>query len=232
MIKSPRVDRRTTLKWVFAGVGLTPVLASCAKPAEAPTKQLLLGMPKAISGTPYGADPNMMDPSRTWDLTMTEAQLGLVSVLTDIVLPEADDLPAGTTLEIPAFINEWVSSPYEKTQDDRVRMFDLFEWLESEARSVGANSFVSLGADLQRRQLDRIAWKDRIEAGLEAYSEAFDTFRNLAVSAYFATDVGSKWVGYIGNQPSMGDYEGPTKEALSHLEARLAPLGLELPKGL
>ena len=232
MIKSPKVDRRTTLKWVIAGVGLTPVLASCGEPAEAPSKQLLLGIPKSISGTPYGADPDMMDPKRTWELSMTEAQLVLVSALTDTVLPEAEDLPSGSAVEIPAFINEWVSSPYEKTQEDRERLFELFEWLEGQARSSGEASFAKLEADQQNALLDRIAWKGRIETGLEGYASAFDRFRNLAVSAYFASDVGAKWVGYIGNQPAMGDYEGPTQEALNHLKASLVPLGLKLPEGL
>lgn len=228
----PKTDRRTTLKWMLAGLGTAPLVAACGG-ADGPSSSVaLLGQPGPISGAPYGADPNMLDPHVTWSRTMTAAQLNLVSALCDVVMPAADDIPAASELGVPDFIDEWVSSPYQQTQDDRAACFDLFEWLEAEARAGGAASFAAAAIEAQTALLDRIAWSQNVEPGLDPQAEAFGRFRTLAVSAYFASEQGAAWLGYIGNQPAMGDYAGPSPEALQHLEQALASLDLEMPDGL
>ena len=80
--------------------------------------------------------------------------------------------------------------------------------------------------------IDRIAWRDRIENGLEEHAKAFGRFRYLSASAYFASEEGAYWLGYRGNEPITGDYPGPSDEALTHLKNALEPLGLSLPKDL
>lgn len=228
----PKTDRRTTLKWMLAGIGTAPLVAACGGADGPSANATLLGDPAPISGTPYGADPDLLDPRVTWTRTMTSAQLSLVAALCDVVMPAADDRPAASALGVPDFVDEWVSSPYEQTQDDRAACFELFEWLEAEARARGAASFADADPDLHTALLDRIAWRDSVESGLEAKADGFARFRALAVSAYFASEQGSAWLGYIGNQPAMGDYAGPTQEALDHLDAALASLNLTRPEGL
>lgn len=231
-LKLPETDRRTTLKWLLAGLGVTPALASCSPSPDATEPDLLLGVPRPISGTPYGADPDLMNPVAPWELTMTPAQKELVSALVDLVVPAMDNAPSGSALGLTDFIDEWVSSPYEMTQADRGTLFALFEWLEREVRGAGHAAFARAPETAQTAALDQIAWSDRVVEGAEPHAAAFDRFRNLTVSAYFASEPGSAWLGYIGNQPSMGDYAGPTPEALDHLQAALDDLGLDMPKGL
>ncbi|MEL7542081.1 MAG: gluconate 2-dehydrogenase subunit 3 family protein, partial [Pseudomonadota bacterium] len=114
---SPKMDRRTTLKWLLVSVGATPLIAACgqSEPAPAETTEPLLGTPETISGTRYGADPDMLDPQVTWERTMTRQQLQLVAALCDVVMPASDALPAASMLGVPDFVDEWVSSPYEMT---------------------------------------------------------------------------------------------------------------------
>lgn len=230
----PKVDRRTTLKWLLLGVGVTPAIAACGQgaPADPAALEPLLGTPRPITGTPYGVDPDMLDPQVTWERTMTGPQLQLVAALCDVVLPASDELPSGSALGVPDFVDEWVSSPYEMTQGARTGCFALFEWLEGEARGLGAASFAAASLEQQKSLLDRIAWSDRVEPGLQDQASAFDTFRNLSVSAYFSSAEGSEWLGYIGNRPATGDYAGPTEAALDHLASALEPLGLSIPEGL
>ncbi len=231
-LELPETDRRTTLKWLLAGLGATPALAACSPSQTSTGPDLLLGVPKPISGTQYGADPDLMNPVTPWDLTMTPAQKDLVSALVDLVVPSMDNAPSGSALGLQDFVDEWVSSPYEQTQADREKLFALFEWLERDVRSAGGASFASAPEAQQTSALDQIAWSDRVADGLEPHAAAFDRFRNLVVSAYFASEPGSAWLGYIGNQPSMGDYAGPTAEALEHLQSALNDLGLDMPEGL
>lgn len=228
----PKTDRRTTLKWMLAGLGTAPLVAACGG-ADGPTSSaVLLGKPAPINGTPYGADPDLLAPSISWSRTMTPAQLSLVAALSDVMMPAADDIPAASALGVPDFVDEWVSSPYEQTQGDRAACFALFEWLEGQARAIGAASFAEASLETQTSLLDRIAWSRSIEPGLEDVADGFARFRTIAVSAYFASEQGSAWLGYIGNQPSMGDYSGPSQEAIDHLERALESLNLALPDGL
>ncbi|MEM7458865.1 MAG: gluconate 2-dehydrogenase subunit 3 family protein [Pseudomonadota bacterium] len=231
---SPKMDRRTTLKWLLVSVGATPVIAACgqSEPVPAETTEPLLGTPAPLTGTPYGADPDMLDPQVTWERTMTRQQLQLVAALCDVVMPASDALPAASTLGVPDFVDEWVSSPYEMTQGSRTECFGLFEWLEGEARDLGAVSFAAATTDQQKSLLDRFAWNENVEAGLENQASAFASFRTISVSAYLSSAEGSEWLGYQGNRPATGDYAGPTQEALDHLAAALEPLGLSIPEGL
>ena len=234
---SPKMDRRTTLKWLLVSVGATPVIAACGQSESVPVatterSELLLGTPAPISGTPYGADPDLLDPQVTWERTMTRSQLQLVAALCDVVMPASEGLPAASTLGVPDFVDEWVSSPYEMTQGSRTACFDLFEWLEGEARDLGAASIATARLDQQKILLDRIAWSQSVEPGLETQASAFDSFRTISVSAYLSSAEGSAWLGYEGNRPATGDYAGPTQAALEHLAAALEPLGLSIPEGL
>jgi len=229
---SPKIARRTTLKWMLAGIGSAPLVAACGGADGPASNTPLLGTPRPISGSRYGTDPDLLDPQILWQRTMTTAQLALAAALCDVIIPAGDNVPAASELGVPEFIDEWVSSPYDLTQDDRTACFKLFEWLETEAQNAGASSFSVATIDTQTTLLDRIAWRDRVEDGLDDQADGFARFRKLALSAYFASEPGSQWLGYIGNRPAMGDYAGPTREALDHLEQALIPLGLSIPEDL
>ena len=235
----PIIDRRTTLKWMLS-TGASMSMVGLVSPSQADEEGTIeathgivksyFGQPKPISGRPYGNDPSMMKPEVTWDLTMSKKQLQLVAALSDTILPADDELPSGSELGVPDFINEWMSSPYDKTLHDRAKCFQLFGWLEAQALQRFNQPFADL-ENIQREQiLDDIAYKKNVTKGMSAEASAFARFRFLAVSAYFASPVGAKWLGYIGNIPISGPYPGPSEEALAHLSDILKKRGLTMPK--
>lgn len=224
--------RRMTLKWLAVGLGTAPLLTGCCNIIDPLPKSQLLGVPKPVTGVPYGTDPDLIDPLAPWELTMTKPQLELAATLCDFLVPAMDMAPSGRELGLHLFVDEWVSSPYAHTQKDREPLFALLEWFEREARDAGSTSFASATASLQEELMDRIAWRGRIDRCLSEMAEAFDQFRKLAVSAYFASEQGGRWLGYRGNEPSGGDYEGPSAEAQDHLQTALKKLDLAMPEGL
>jgi hypothetical protein len=215
-----------------ASIGAASVATACGRSLSDTEKTYLLEPAKDISGMGYGVDPDMTEPKITWDLTLSAEQLALAAALADIILPKTDELPAASEVGVPEFINEWVSSPYPMTQKGRRACLDLFEWLEGESLARFETSFASIQDTQKTQLLDLIAWKDKVETGLEDKAANFGIFRSLAVSSYFASEEGSYWLGYRGNQPLTGDYPGPTDEALDHLKAQLTPLGLKMPSTL
>ena len=47
------------------------------------------------------------------------------------------------------------------------------------------------------------------------------------LGAFYSLPEGMADIGYLGNNPILGRYPGPTKEALVDLNARLTKLGLK-----
>jgi len=228
----PTVDRRTTLKWL-ASTMLATAAARAQVPggagADAEIESALLGTPGPVTGPGYGTDPDLLNPTVPWERTMTPRQLRVAAALCDMIIPADQISPAATAVGVHEFIDEWVSAPYPNQQRDREMIFAGLEWLERTSRENFAAGFAE-AADGQRAEiLDRIAFADRVEAGLEDRAAFFHQYRNLTLSAFYATEEGSADIGYIGNVPIEGEYPGPTPEALAHLEQALAGLGLTMP---
>ena len=226
------VDRRTTLKWLAS-----TMVASATARAQVPGGAVVdtepgfpaLGTPGPVTGPGYGSDPDLLNPAVPWERTMTPRQLRVAAALCDMIMPADDISPAATAVGVHAFIDEWVSAPYPDQQRDRETIFDGLEWLERTSREHFAAGFADVGDDRRVEILNRVAFVDRVEAGLEDKAAFFSQYRSLTLSAFYATEEGSADLGYIGNVPIAGEYPGPTPEALAHLERVLTRLGLQMP---
>lgn len=221
----PEIDRRATLRW-FAAVMAAAPLAACGESGST----FSWTPPTPLEGPGYGVDPDLLEPSVPWPLTLTRAELAATTALVDLILPADGTASAASAVGVPAFIDEWVSAPYPRQQSDRGLIVPGLAWLDSEsaARNNGA-VFASAGANAQKAILDDIAWRDRVKPGLEKAAEFFGRMRSLTMGAYFTSADGWEYLGYLGNTPANGDYAGPTPEALAHLQGVLASMGLEMP---
>lgn len=215
------IDRRTTLRWFAAALAAGP-LAGCGDSDGA------WRAPRPITGAGYGTDPDLMDPSVPWPLTLTDAELATVAALADLILPADGDAPAASAMGVPAFINEWVSAPYEAQQNDRALIVPGLAWIDRESRSRNGRLFVQATDEAKRAILDDIAFRDRVKPGLERAAEFFGRMRALMLGAYYTTPEGWAEIGYLGNQPTAGPYPGPTPEAMAHLRAAASRLGLTI----
>lgn len=181
-----------------------------------------------ITATGYGKDPNLiLPPESPWPLTLTQAQLSLVAVLSDILVPREGSVPSASEVHVPAVVDEWVSAPYERQQQDRLTILSALAWIDDEAQMRFDKTFVVLTNIQKKAIMDDIAY-DTAEtpAQFKRIASAFSRFRALVLAAFFCTPEGTKDIGYIGNVPIGGDYPGPTQEAYAHLDKVLADLGL------
>lgn len=227
------MSRRESLKWLglLAAGSAVSLSAGC-------TKALDGSMSKAghwpdidiapVTGKGYGTDPNMvLPPESPWPLTLTNAQLTLVAVLADYIVPQEGNNPSASQVQVPSVINEWVSAPYNGQQKDRVAILHGLAWIDDEAALRFKTNFVQLNSEQQTAILNDIAYvSEDIPAQFQRISDAFLRFKNLVLGAYFCTPQGCKDIGYLGNVPIAGDYPGPSDEAKAHLEHVLAELGL------
>jgi hypothetical protein len=235
------MTRRDSLKLLAALAASTmlPLLSGCEKPASTtaaagPAAAATTGehWPELkltpIGGQGYGKDPNLiLPPQSPWALTMTAAQLTLLAIVADILIPRDGQVPAASEVNIPAVVDEWISAPYERQQQDRPIILAALAWLDDEATMRYQAIFAKLTAAQRLSIIDDIAYDNaQTKPQFKRIAKAFSHLRGLVVAAFFCTPEGIKDIGYVGNVPIAGDYPGPTAEAYAHLDKVLAELGL------
>jgi len=235
---SGEISRRVTLAWVAAAS-----LAGCETREQArqidpppvadapPVADTAPDLWKEVALEPvtapgYGHDPHLTSPSVPWPLTLDADQRASLRLAADLILPAEAHSPSGGSLQVDAFIDEWVSAPYPDQQRDRVLVVSGLVWLDAESKHRFGADFRQI-TDAQRRTIfDSIAFRDKVAPGLERPARFFARLRGLMLAGYYSAPEGVADLGYMGNAPYEGDYPGPTPEAKAHLNASLTRLGL------
>jgi hypothetical protein len=231
-------SRRVTLAWIGAASTSAFATTGCetaesarqvgAPPAAtAPPDLWKEATPPPIQGPGYGTDPTLTAPVVNWPLTLDAHQRETLRLAADLILPADAHSPSGGTLHIDAFIDEWISAPYPLQQQDRIFILSGLAWLDAESQSRFGVDFTQ-AVDAQRRILfDTIAFRSKVESGHERPARFFARLRGLMLAGFYSLPEGIADIGYLGNTPSLGDYPGPTDEAMANLNASLTKLGLK-----
>ncbi|WP_262690188.1 gluconate 2-dehydrogenase subunit 3 family protein [Kordiimonas aestuarii] len=207
-VYTSRIDRRTALKWLSAAAATTLAAPKMVRAAT---------YVKTPQG--YGTDPDMLNPTSPWDRIMTDRQLQTTAAMTDVILPEEAPYPSPSQIGVPDFINEWVSSPYEQTKDDKKTILAGLDWIDGEAKTRFGHGYADCAESEQTGLMATIAETDN------AQHDFFTRFRKLTLGGYYTTPAGFKDIGYIGNVP-LERYPGPTDEMKATLDARLQAIGI------
>jgi len=223
------ISRRVTLAWVAAATA-SPWAVAGLEPADAQPQQL--GLWREVEITPvavpgYGQDPNLLKPAVPWPLTLTQDQRAQLRIIADLILPADAHSPSAGSMPIDAFIDEWVSAPYQQQQRDRVIILSGLVWLDAESSARFGRIFAQASDGERRAIFDTIAYRARVQPGYERPAFFFARLRGLVMGGFYSLPEGMKDIGYIGNAPMTGAYPGPTPEALAHLKAALEKLNID-----
>ncbi|MEO8018617.1 MAG: gluconate 2-dehydrogenase subunit 3 family protein [Pseudomonadota bacterium] len=204
------MDRRTTLKWMFAAAATVPGLDALA---DTPGPQA-----RDVAGTQagYGTDPALMKEWHAggpWPLTLGAPARLTTAALCDLIIPADEVSPSASAVGVVDFIDEWISAPYPQQRADRTIILPGLTWIEAEAQARFGNSF----AALESVQREAIA-NDVCSVGKAAPQSAtaarfFAKFRDLTAGGFYSTPVGMKDIGYVGNVP-LAKFDGPPTEVL------------------
>lgn len=230
-------SRRATLQWMLAAAALPltrwmpPAMA--AGRGTAPPFDVIADWPAAIEPMPpasgYGRDPDLMNPLVPWPLTFSRAQRATVDLLGDLILPADARSPSAGKLGVGAFVDEWISAPYPVQQKDRMAVLGGLAWLDAQSKVQYGRSFAAITPTQRAGLLDALSVADPI-AKMAAPVAFMDTLRHLFVLGFYSLPEGKADMGFIGDQPTPGDYPGPTPEALAHFEQVVGKLGIANPK--
>src|SRR5581483_4336298 len=106
------MDRRTTIKWMFAAATTLP-LGGLLSPFAAEA---------AGKARPYGSDPKLLElyhPGELWPLTLTPEQRRIATILADTIIPADETSPSASAVGVVDFLDEWISAPYPTQKEDR-----------------------------------------------------------------------------------------------------------------
>jgi hypothetical protein len=202
------MDRRTTIKWMFAAAATVPSLRfSFAGDAAA------RGVAANQAG--YGTDPDLQKewkPGGPWPLTLTESGRATATALCDLIIPADDVSPAASSVGVVDFIDEWISAPYPQQRGDRPIVLNGLLWIEAESQKRFKQAFPAL-SDAQRAQIADDICSTKTKQEFADAAKFFSKFRDLTAGGFYTTPVGMKDIGYRGNVP-LAKFEGPPLEAL------------------
>lgn len=191
-----RIDRRTMVKWVLAVAASTQGLQGVALAA----------------GEGYGTDPDLQRtyaPGDLWPLTLTEQQRGTATALCDVIIPSDAHSASASAVGVVDFIDEWISAPYPRHQQDRALILTGLQWLDS-------RSFATLSVEQQAATCEQICHLPEADPSLVEVARFFARYRDLTAAGFYTTPAGRKDLQYVGNV-ALAKFEGPPREVLEAL---------------
>ncbi|HEU5219225.1 MAG TPA: gluconate 2-dehydrogenase subunit 3 family protein [Gemmatimonadales bacterium] len=211
------MPRRDALKAIAAAGAALPVLdALAASRAEAQTSP---GVQKPTPrGGPRGTatDPDLLHPKAPWPRKLSAHELATLAVLCDTIIPADAKSPAASTVGVPAYINEYVSAPYDGQMRDLVRVRGGLAWLNTESLERFGKPFTGLTAGQRELICDDICYLPNAKPGFQAAARFFDLVRDLTATGFYTTDAGMKDLEYQGNV-ALPKFVGTPPEVLKRL---------------
>jgi hypothetical protein len=203
------MDRRTTIKWMFAAAAAVPTLRTLGAMPEPLARDIAAGQ------LGYGTDPELTKawkPGGPWPLTLTESGRRTTQALCDLIIPADEHSPAASAVGVVDFIDEWISAPYPNQRGDRDIVLSGLSWIDGEANKRFGKGFADI-SDAQKSAIADDICSSKTAPEFAKAAKFFSKFRDLTAGGFYTTPVGMKDIGYRGNVP-LQKFDGPPLEAL------------------
>lgn len=210
---SEPIERRRAVQWMMAAMAATTAVGSFSRAfAASPVSQ---HTPIAKG---YGTDPDLTRSYKSgdlWPLTLTDAQRKQTAVLCDLLFPADETSPSASSLQVHAFVDEWISAPYPEAAKDREPILACLSWFEAESQKRFKKELVALPVEQLHSIADDVAFGAK-SAEYQKPAKDFARFKYVTAGGFYTTPEGMKDIGYVGNVPTL-NFDGPTPEALKHV---------------
>ena len=199
------LDRRTTLKWMFAAAATVPSLHALGDVPQPQARDVAADQPG------YGTDPNLTGewkPGGPWPLTLGAAARLTTSALCDLIIPADSVSPAASSVGVVDFIDEWISAPYPQQRSDRELILPGLTWIDAESQDRFGKAFAALDEPQKEAIANDICNAAKAAPQFATAAKFFAKFRDLTAGGFYTTPVGMKDIGYVGNV-SLTRFDGP-----------------------
>lgn len=138
----------------------------------------------------------------------TVAELAMVKVLVDIIIPADDKSGSASQAGVPDFI-EFIAKDMPQHQTP---LRGGLRWLEREAGNRFSKSFVLCTKAQQLQIVDDIAYPEKAKPIYSQGVAFFNLMRNLTATGFYTSKIGIADLGYVGNTPNV--WEGVPADVL------------------
>ena len=216
------MERRELIKNIFIGVLAgtavvgAPGCRTDADPQNVDTNSDLDGTDQYYGRTPEELE---RDAKIRAEEFLTEAELGTVAALVDLILPAT--ATAGSATE--AGVTEFIEFMVKDFPPHALPIRGGLMWTNSESQRRFQRRFAELETAQQHQILDDIAYPDpdgkrpTMAPGIKF----FNLLRNLTVTGYYTSKMGVEDLGYTGNFPNVWD--GVPQSVLDKHDLRYDP---------
>jgi gluconate 2-dehydrogenase gamma chain len=159
-------------------------------------------------------DTTVLPDGTAWKLrVLTPHEWATVSMLSDWILPADEVSGSATDAGVPEFIDDWLDF---QRGELLIAIREGLAWLDGECQRSFRGNFVDCSATQQQLMLDRIAWPDKA-APKDAKAVAFfNQFRDLTLSGLYTSEMGTRDLPYVGNEP-QAEWQGCPTDVLAKL---------------
>lgn len=201
------MDRREHLKLLLAGsFGAGLFMTSCTKEDREKSEEII----ERGAGFGYGrTDEEKKRDRRIHEETFfTDAEMEMVEILSDIIIPADEESGSATDAGVPDFI-EFMMKDYPSFQ---VPTRGGLMWLNNECNRRFGKTFVECSESERMEVIDDIAWPDEADEDMLYGVRFFNRMRDLVSTGFFTSEMGVEYLGYEGNRP--GFWDGVPEEVL------------------
>ncbi|MFZ0517630.1 MAG: gluconate 2-dehydrogenase subunit 3 family protein [Acidobacteriaceae bacterium] len=149
-----------------------------------------------------------------WKLrVLTSHEWATVGVLSDWILPADEVSGSATDAGVPEFIDDWLDF---QRGDLLVEIREGLAWLDGECQRRSRGNFVECSSTQQQQMLDRIAWPDKAALTDAKAVAFFNQLRDLTLSGFYTSEMGTRDLPYVGNEP-QAEWRGCPTDVLAKL---------------
>ncbi len=145
--------------------------------------------------------------------TLSDPQRSTATALCDVIIPSDAQSTSASAVGVVDFIDEWISAPYLRHQQDRTLVLSGLQWLDDEARRRYSEPFATLSSEQQAAICEQIRYLPESDPALVELARFFARYRDLTAAGFYTTPAGRKDLQYVGNV-ALARFEGPPREVL------------------
>lgn len=191
------MNRRDSLKALAVGtVSVGTILTSCDKKTE--TQSAQSGKTGVYGRTP---EEKLIDEKLMSETFFTTAEMGTITILTDIIIPKDEHSGSASEARVPEFI-EFIVKDQPRYQ---LPLRGGLKWLDVKSLKLFKKPFADASKAQQLELVDMIAYPEKAAPENAAGVSFFNTMRNLTATGFFTSKMGMEDMGYRGNQPNEWD---------------------------
>ncbi len=213
------MDRRKSLKILTLGALSAGILTeSCDHKQVISQKNGMEGMEGMHhEGAETGFPLSDYDKGLMKEIFFSEYEMKQISTLTNLIIPPDEHFGGALDAKVPAFIEFMVKDQPQM----QIPIRGGLRWIDIYSDKMFGKSFIDLTESEQKNILDKIAYPKKAKPELVQGISFFSTMRDLTASGYFSSEIGVKYLGYIGNVANVWD--GPPQEVLTKLGVEYDP---------